>query len=179
MAALKETIHLFLRRPTPEDALFLKDLWKNEKIREFLGGTLLDDVIAEKITALQAHWDRYEFGLWSVWKKDLECLIGLCGLHHTQDGLELSYLFFPEYWGQGLAKEAACASLNYGFTVLKQDAIISITQEANLRSCRLLEAIGMKPIHKFKRFNALQCLYKVHQEGYLKRKNNLKNICKE
>ena len=44
---------------------------------------------------------------------------------------------------------------------------------------RWLEAIGMKPIHKFKRFNALQCLYKVHQEGYLKRKNNLKNICKE
>jgi [ribosomal protein S5]-alanine N-acetyltransferase len=161
MTALRETTHLSLRRPISEDAL--EDLWRNERIREFLGGTLSDELIAEKMKALQNHWDQYGFGLWAVWKKDSEHLIGLCGLHHTQDGLELSYLFFPEYWGQGLAREAARASLNYGFTVLKQDAIISITQEANLRSCRLLEAIGMKPIRKFERFDALQCLYALHQ----------------
>jgi ribosomal-protein-alanine N-acetyltransferase len=168
MSALVETIHLSLRRPTSEDALILKDLWRNEKIREFLGGTLPEDAIAEKIAALQAHWDRYGFGLWSVWKKNSEWLIGLCGLHHTEDGLELSYLFFPEYWGQGLARETVHASLNYGFTVLKQNAIISITQEANLGSCHLLGAVGMKLIHKFNRFNALQCLYKLHQDDYLR-----------
>lgn len=157
MTTLVETIRLSLCRPSPEDGLNLKNLWQDERIREFLGGSLLDDVIAEKIAALQIHWDRYGFGLWSVWKKGSQCLIGLCGLHHTQDGLGLSYLFFPEYWGQGLAREAARASLNCGFTVLKQDTIISITQEANLRSYRLLRAIGMKPIHKFKRFDTLQC----------------------
>lgn len=167
MATLIETTHLFLRRPTPEDALILKGLWQDEKIREFLGGVLLDDIITEKIAALQNHWDRYGFGLYSTWKKASQRLIGLCGLHHTEDGLELSYLFFPENWGQGLAREAARASLNYGFTILKQDSIISITQKANLRSCRLLEAIGMKYIHKFERFNALQCLYRLHQGEYL------------
>ncbi len=167
MRILKETIHLSLRRPTSGDALILKDLWRNEKVREFLGGILPDELITEKIKELQNHWDRYGFGLWSVWRKIPERLIGLCGLHHSQDGLELSYLFFPEYWGQGLAREAAHTSLNYGFTILKQTSIISITQEANLRSCRLLGAIGMKPIHKFKRFDALQCLYELHQDDYL------------
>jgi len=165
MTAIRETIHLSLRRPTSEDAL--EDLWRNERIREFLGGTLSDQLIMEKMRSLQNHWDQYGFGLWAVWKKASQRLIGLCGLHHTEDGLELSYLFFPEYWGQGLARKAARASLNYGFTVLKQDPIISITQEANLRSCRLLEAVGMKHIRKFERFNARQCLYELHQNEYL------------
>jgi RimJ/RimL family protein N-acetyltransferase len=162
-----ETVHLSLYRPTPEDALTLKGLWRDEKVRKFLGGTLPDELITEKIKALQNHWDQYGFGLWAVWQKVPQCLIGLCGLHHTEDGLELSYLFFPEYWGQGLAREATHASLNYGFTVLKQNSIISITQQANLRSCRLLEAIGMKHVGQFERFNALQCLYKLHQNEYL------------
>lgn len=76
MRILKETIHLSLRRPTSGDALILKDLWRNEKVREFLGGILPDELITEKIKELQNHWDCYGFGLWSVWRKIPERLIG-------------------------------------------------------------------------------------------------------
>ena len=167
MTNIIETNRLFLRRPALEDAVILKGLWRDEKVREFLGGVLLDEAIQERIAALQNHWEQYNFGLWAVFKRDFEEPIGLCGLHHTQDGLELSYLFFPKYWGQGLAREATHACLNYGFAVLKQNFIISITQEANLRSRYLLERMGMKPTHKFERYNALQCLYKLSRDENL------------
>jgi len=85
--------------------------------------------------------------------------------------LELSYKFFPDYWGQGLAKEATKACLNYGFATIQDSSIIAITQVANHRSCRLLEAIGMKHIQSFTRFDALQRLYEITRNDYKLRYN--------
>jgi RimJ/RimL family protein N-acetyltransferase len=167
MKELFTTSRLTLRRPTPEDSLILGDLWRNENVRAFLGGILSEDLIVEKFDTIQTHWDRHGFGMCAVLTKGSKTTIGLCGLHHTDDGLEISYLFFPEYWGNGFAKEAACSALKYGFMTLKEDSIIAITQQANQRSCHLLESIGMKHIHHFDRFEALQCLYKVNHKEYL------------
>lgn len=163
-----ESPRLILCPPTPEDSLILGNLWRNEEVRAFLGGIISDDLIIEKWTAIQNHWDQYGFGLYSVYHKASEEPIGLCGPHHTEDGLELSFLFFPQYWGQGLAKEATFACIDYGFRILKVDSIIVITQQTNARSCRLLEGIGMKSIRNFIRYDAIQTLYKIQQEDFLK-----------
>ncbi len=156
-----ETSRLWLCRPTLEDWENLEELWRNEIVQRFLGGVAEDDVIKERITAIQDHWDHYGFGLWAVYKKSTKQRVGLCGLHRSDDGLEISYKFFPTFWGQGLAKEATMACLNYGFTTFKDNSIIAITQEVNHRSCVLLEAIGMKHIENFKRFDTLQRLYEI------------------
>lgn len=68
------------------------------------------------------------------------------------------------------SKEAAIACLNYGFTTMKDNSIIAITQEANHRSCRLLKAIGMKNIKTFRRYNASQRLYEVTRHEQLRLK---------
>lgn len=161
-----ETPRLWLRRPTLEDELILEDLWRSEEVRQFLGGVVADDVIKERLTEIQNHWDHHGFGLCAVYKKDTQQIVGLCGLHRRDDGLELSYKFFPNYWGQGLGKEVTIACLNYGFTTLKDGSIIAITQDANHPSCRLLEAIGMKHIQSFTRFNALQRLYEMTRNDH-------------
>ena len=82
------------------------------------------------------------------------------------DGIELSYMFFPASWGKGLAKEAACASLDYGFNQLNLDKVIAITQEANKNSCCLLESIGMRAIDRFRRFDTVQLLYEITKNEY-------------
>jgi RimJ/RimL family protein N-acetyltransferase len=165
-----KTVELLLRRPTVSDALILRGLWQNEKVREFLGGVVSSEIIDEKLASLQKHWNQHGFGQWSVVHKSNDQVIGLCGLHHSEDGIELSYMFFPALWGKGLATEAALASLNYGFNVLNVDKIIAITQESSYSSCRLLEKIGMQCIDKFSRFNAIQCLYQLIQKEW-----NIKN----
>ena len=48
---------------------------------------------------------------------------------------------------QGFAREAAVASIAWGFTNLPVDRIIAITTPANVRSWGLMERIGMARRH--------------------------------
>ena len=156
-----ETPRLLLRRPINDDMLIAENLWRDEKVREFLGGIISDDLIKQKVVELQNHWDFYQFGLCIVFDKSAKKITGLCGLHHSKDGIELSYMFFSEFWGKGFAREAATACIDYGFNTLKFNKIIAITQEANIKSCQLLQMIGMEHIRSFERFNAQQCLFTI------------------
>ncbi len=45
-----ETPRLLLRRPT-NDMLIAENLWRDEKVREFLGGIISDDLIKQKVKA--------------------------------------------------------------------------------------------------------------------------------
>ena len=160
---LIETLHLQLRQPTTEDLGVLGNLWRDKKVRQFLGGTISDEEIEAKIVAIQDHWNRYGFGQFAIYNKNTEQIIGICGLHHSEDGIEISYMLFPAYWGFGLATEAVCASLNYGFNFLKLNRIVAITQEANRSSCKLLEKIGMNYTSTLFRFGEVQCVYTLTQ----------------
>ena len=72
--------------------------------------------------------------------------IGFCGLIHQQvegqDYLELGYRFDMDYWGQGLATEAAMAVKAYAFTHLPIDTLISIIHPDNQRSKRVASKCG-------------------------------------
>ena len=96
-----------------------------------------------------------------VFEKISKEIIGLCGLHHSEDGIELSYMIFPQFWKKGFAREAVKASIDYGFNIQKLNKIIAITQAANIKSCQLLKIIGMKHIKDFERFNATQSLFEM------------------
>ncbi len=156
-----ETPRLSLCRPYSQDFSTLENLWRDEKVREFLGGVVTDDIIRQKMIDLQYHWDLHQFGQWVVFEKCSTKLIGLCGLHYSDDGIEISYMFFPQFWGKGFAREAVLASVDYGFNTLKIETIIAITQAANIKSCQLLNKNGMKLTNNFERFNATQCLFKL------------------
>lgn len=160
-----ETVNLRLRPPTSVDAFSLCNLWKNERVREFLGGVVSDEIVNKRIISLQNHWDQHGFGQWVICGKD-EQVTGICGLHHSEDGIEISYMFFPLFWGRGWAWEAALTSLDFGFNILRLESIIAITQEANQKSCRLLEKIGMNHKNNLWRFSADQRLYELTQNEW-------------
>ena len=156
-----QTPRLHLCYPTEQISRDLENLWRDKTVRRFLGGVVEDDVIKQKIVGLQSHWERYRFGQWGVIERSSKRIIGLCGLHHSDDGIELSYMLFPEFWGKGLAYEAVSNCVDYAFNILSINIIIAITQEANTKSCQLLKKIGMKPIKNFERFNARQSLFQI------------------
>lgn len=156
-----ETPRLLLRRPTNDDMLIAENLWRDEKVREFLGGIISDELINQKVVKQQNHWDLYQFGQCAVFDKAAKKIIGLCGFDHCEDGIELCYMFFSEFWGKGFAREAAKACIDYGFHTLKLNQIIAITQEANIKSRQLLQTIGMEYIRSFELFNAQQFLFTI------------------
>jgi RimJ/RimL family protein N-acetyltransferase len=72
---------------------------------------------------------------------------GDCGLVHQQvDGateVEVGYALARNYQGQGLATEAARACLDYAFSDLGLQRVISLIRPENLPSRRVAERNGM------------------------------------
>ena len=162
-----ETDRLRLVPTTEINLIILSNLWRNPKVRQFLGGVLSDEAIAEKIITIKHQLPDNSFRLLAVINKATDEAIGLCGLQTGQDGIELSYMFFPEWWGKGIATEAANAVLIDGFKRLKLDKIVAITQEANLKSCQMLEKHGMKSIDIVERFGEKQKVYVISAANFL------------
>ena len=64
------------------------------------------------------------------------------GPYHNGMEQEISYQFAPEVWGQGTL-----------------ESILAETQKKNIRSCRLLEALGFKMRESLIRFRQPQVVY--------------------
>ncbi len=110
------------------------------------------------INYIEKYWEQHRFGRWALVYKDLGEVIGHCGLRVLEDMPELVYLLAKQYWGMGLATEAAKACLRYGFEELQLEKIIAVTRPENVASRRVLERIGMKH-EKNVRLYDIDCVY--------------------
>ena len=93
-----------------------------------------------------AHWQQHGFGVWAVTDKQTGKLLGHCGLNFLPNSPEVEVLYRLDqpYWSQGIATEAAIASLRYGFEEIKLDQIIAITKPEHVASRRVMEKAGLK-----------------------------------
>lgn len=93
------------------------------------------------------------FCFWVVENRATAAMIGFCGLkpgaEHTplEGEVEIGWRFGRPHWGQGFAREAAEASLAWGFANLPISRIGAITGAGNARSWGLMERIGMVRDH--------------------------------
>lgn len=85
-------------------------------------------------------------GIWSVFPREApDHFLGWVALHPLPgwDDVEIGWRFAPEYWGQGYASEAAAAAMAHGLLTLGLQRIVAVLQDANLRSRRVCEKLGM------------------------------------
>ena len=86
-------------------------------------------------------------GLWATIHKETGKFIGRCGLLpwtiEGQREVEVAYTFTREFWGQGLATEAAQGILKYGFEKLNLRRLICLIDPDNIASQRVAEKMGM------------------------------------
>ena len=143
-----ETARLRLRMFAPEDAAELSLITSDPDVMEYIGEgvPLTTDATTMNLASIIETFKRRGFGRWALVHKELDKLIGYCGLsyNNAQVGVEVAYLLAKPYWGQGLATEAARACLRYGFEALRLDTIGGVTRPANDKSRRVLERLGMK-----------------------------------
>lgn len=78
-------------------------------------------------------------------------LAGVCGLRigghpntPVPEELEIGWRIAEHYWGQGLAREAAEASIAWGWANTDRPRIAAWTIAANTRSWGLMERLGMR-----------------------------------
>jgi ribosomal-protein-alanine N-acetyltransferase len=102
-----------------------------------MAGSVINDSVA--------YFQKNGTGLWAVYPRGEDTLIGFCGywFFHDPPQLELLYGIATSHWGTGLATEAAKRMIKYGFEVLSFDRIVASTDAPNLASVRVMEKAGM------------------------------------
>src|SRR5215210_1333765 len=125
-----ETSRLRLRMFTPDDLNALSLITGDAEVMKYLGtsGARSRDQTENTIDAILRHWEEHGFGIWALDHRADRRLIGWCGLQRLQKTpeVEVAYLLARAYWNQGLATEAAQASIDYGINELGLDRIVAI-----------------------------------------------------
>ncbi|GAA0614668.1 GNAT family N-acetyltransferase [Virgibacillus siamensis] len=157
-----ETTRCHFRNVQKSDLPDVKRLYKNEKVREYLGGVRQDDTITALFEDMLSDSNDLH---WTIREKQTDQFIGLIsiGLHHDSNEVELSYQLLPDWWGRGYATEAVQSIIQFAFDELNLSRLVAETQTANTPSCRLLERAGMKFEKKVIRFEAEQAIYYIGQ----------------
>jgi ribosomal-protein-alanine N-acetyltransferase len=148
-AAIFETERLYFRRLNMGDLDDLFTLYQSPDVRKYYseGIPSYEETRHELEWIINECYVKYGFGMWGTIHKETGKFIGRCGLcpmdieGHKE--IEVAYMLAKEYWGQGLATEAAQAILNYGFEQAGLSRLICVINPGNLASARVAEKIGM------------------------------------
>jgi len=141
-----ETERLFLREWVPDDWVRFKPLVVEPRVIRYInqGGPWPDSKIENRVRQYIHFGQIRGWHLWPVIHRADATLIGFCGF---SDGfppdVEIGWRLLPQYWGQGLATEAAQATLDYGFRTWNFSRVIAVAQAPNRASIRVMEKIGM------------------------------------
>ncbi|WP_067735291.1 GNAT family N-acetyltransferase [Novosphingobium naphthalenivorans] len=145
-----ETERLVLRSWREEDAVPFAAMNRDRQVMAHLDGpidrTASDEVIV-RICATEAEQGNC---FWAVERKADRTFIGFCGLRRgghagtpVVDELEIGWRLAHHAWGQGFAREAAEASLQWGFAHREAPRIVAWTVPANTASWGLMTRLGM------------------------------------
>jgi ribosomal-protein-alanine N-acetyltransferase len=140
-----ETARLYLRPVSRADLDAFCVLDTDSKVRHFFPeGALTPWHIEQEIERFISEWATFKFGMFSVFAKETDQLIGRGGFAKLQSGeVEMGFLFLKECWGQGYATEVSIALLEWAKTHVPADRIVAFAPLNHLASLRVIEKSGM------------------------------------
>ena len=149
MKVILETERLLLREYVEEDAeAFFKVNSDPEVLRFVPDKRLLNVEQARQILVDHpiADYRKYGFGRGTCILKSTGEQIGFAGLKYLEElgEVDVAFRLMPNHWGQGLATEAALASVRFGFADLGLKRIIGLVMPENIASVRVLEKTGLR-----------------------------------
>jgi ribosomal-protein-alanine N-acetyltransferase len=115
------------------------------------------------------------FGVWAVWLKNTEQLVGTACLNFIKDTSirQIGYKFTPSAHGKGFATEVASAMLQYGFESCGLQEISAVCDPQNKASEKVMQKAGFEYIGTGTFFDT-ECLhYRIDSATwFLKKKQN-------
>jgi RimJ/RimL family protein N-acetyltransferase len=150
MKMILETPRLILRHQLSSDLDNLWALYCDPEITKYIPDAprTREEAREELEWHMNGHPSNPSLGLWATIYKESGKFIGRCGLLpwtiDNQQEVEVAYTIARDYWGQGLATEAAQAIVDYGFEKLNLVRLVSLIEPENTASQRVAEKIGMR-----------------------------------
>ena len=150
--AVAETKRLVLRTWDRADLDEFVRVTNTPAVMRWLGGVwgrADHEAAFERIDSYQRD---YGHTLWIVERKGDGALLGFCGLKRVNSPgagdltgtAEIGWRLREDAWGQGIAKEAAIASLDLAFGRFGYGEVVALTVEGNGASQGLMRRLGMR-----------------------------------
>ena len=143
-----QTPRLSLRELSLDDIPALHAIYQNPDICQYIPSMGSFDEELEKHAAYMKHiYPFYGYGLWGVFTKNENHLIGRAGLQNQtideQDELELSYLIARDYQNKGYATEICRKIIDFAIDELDTSRLVAVIAKGNDASCKVAEKLGM------------------------------------
>ena len=143
------TDRLILREMRRSDAKDMYEYSCNPKTSEFL---LWDVHSSPEFTKEFIHYviSKYKFGEYNDWAlvyKNTGKMIGTAGFTRIDEEnrvAEIGYVLNPDFWGMGLATEAAAEVIRFGFENMNMHRIEAKFMFGNDASLAVMRKLGMK-----------------------------------
>jgi len=126
-------------------------LWENSEVTSLIGGPFTSEQIEQRLNREIASMNAYNMQYWPIFLLENDRLAGCAGLRPyrlEQQIYELGFHLRPEYWGLGLAQEAALAVIALAFDKLGAEALFAGHHPANSASRRVLTKLGFQFTHE-------------------------------
>ncbi len=143
------TNRLRLRHWSHEDKPSFAALCADEDVMRFFPKPLLRQESDDLVDKLQAELTVWGTGVYAVEELTSGKFVGAVGLHQLHDGfpfapcVEVAWRIHKEFWGQGMAPEAARCCIEWAFSRGLAEEIIAMTAVSNIPSERVMKKLGM------------------------------------
>jgi RimJ/RimL family protein N-acetyltransferase len=154
---IAETKRLRLRTWDEADEFGFYDVMNTPTVMRWLGGVQSIEEWGAGYRRLLGYQRDFGFTFWIVERKEDEEILGFCGLKRANapgaDALagevEIGWRLREDAWGQGYAKEAAIASLDFAFDTVGVPSVVAVTAAGNTPSQGLMTRLGMTRREEF------------------------------
>lgn len=125
-------------------------LWGDPEVTALIGGPFNAEMVRARLAKEIAQMQEYRVQYWPIFLLEGGEHVGCAGLrpYRIDERIyELGFHLRRNFWGQGLAKEAAQAVINYAFGTLNAKALFAGHHPANEASRKLLLKLGFIHTH--------------------------------
>jgi RimJ/RimL family protein N-acetyltransferase len=120
---------------------------RDARVMAMLGGVRSDAETDAYLERNLAHWTEHGFGIWMLRDPVTGQVMGRAGLRHLEVGgvaeVEIAYALLPEFWGRGLATDAARACVTIGRDWLSFPSLVALVRPTNFASQKVLRKAAL------------------------------------
>ena len=128
-----------------DDLALAMGLWGDTQVGAMIGGPFDADAVHARLAREMGRMNEHGVQYWPVFLLEDKRHVGCAGLqpYGRQAGVyELGYHLRSDFWGQGLAKEAAQAVIDFGFGALGAEWLFAGHHPLNRASRKVLLSLG-------------------------------------
>lgn len=140
-----ETERLILRPLNENDVDAIYAMRSDAAVMRFIREPQNRRESADWIELVSSRWHDEKIGFCAMIEKSSNEFVGWCGIWRLKETkkLEIGYAVAKDFWGKGLATEAALEFLGYAFEKLSPEKIVAVAHPENAPSRRVMEKLGM------------------------------------